>query len=80
MDRSEAFLIYIFFVTALIELALVIGGEESLGVYLGLYSLSYLPAAWYAKPRGYRHLMTIAAAVTSAFILYSALKVVGLVP
>lgn len=80
MDRSEAFLIYIFFVTALIGLALVIGGEESLGVYLGLYSLSYLPAAWYAKPRGYRHLMAIAAAVTSAFILYSALKVVGLVP
>ncbi|MGC9112569.1 hypothetical protein [Acidilobus sp.] len=80
MDRSEAFLIYVFFITAAIGLALVTGGEKSLGVYLGLYSLSYLPAAWYAKPRGYRHVMAIAVVVTAAFILYSALKVVGLVP
>lgn len=76
MDRSDAFIIYVAASVAVINAGLELGGVKSIGVYLGLYTLSYLPASWYARPRGRRAVLAIAVLLAAAFIVYSALKVV----
>ncbi|MGC9072399.1 MAG: hypothetical protein ACP5HK_06910 [Acidilobus sp.] len=77
MDRDRAFLVYLASMVSIINLGLMVSRVTDPGPYLGLYTLIYIPGAYFARPRRPRAVWAIGFALFFAFVAYSSLVLAG---